>query len=64
MQVALDCSGRPHLELDLQCAPNTLAFARALPMATEVDPGRSGQVPNSKGVLERAGVVEGCVGLG
>ena len=33
------------------------AFARALRMATEVDPRRSGQVPSSKGVLEQAGGV-------
>jgi imidazoleglycerol-phosphate dehydratase len=31
------------------------AFARALRMATEMDPRRSGAVPSSKGVLERAG---------
>ena len=38
------------------------AFARALRMATEVDPRRSGQVPSSKGVLEQAGGVEvGCI---
>ena len=33
------------------------AFARALRMATEVDPRRSVQVPSSKGVLEQAGGV-------
>ena len=33
------------------------AFVRALRMATEVDPRRSGQVPSSKGVLEQAGGV-------
>jgi imidazoleglycerol-phosphate dehydratase len=32
------------------------AFARALRMATEIDPRRSGSVPSSKGVLEQAGV--------
>ncbi|WP_320668279.1 imidazoleglycerol-phosphate dehydratase HisB [Prochlorococcus sp. MIT 1307] len=32
------------------------AFARALRMATEFDPRRSGTVPSSKGVLEQAGV--------
>ena len=54
--MALDRSGRPGLEFDLQRAPNALAFARTLPMATEVDPQRrSGQVPSSKGVLEQAG---------
>ena len=31
------------------------AFARALRMATEIDPRRSGSVPSSKGVLEQAG---------
>jgi imidazoleglycerol-phosphate dehydratase len=31
------------------------AFARALRMATEIDPRRAGAVPSSKGVLERAG---------
>jgi imidazoleglycerol-phosphate dehydratase len=31
------------------------AFSRALRMATEIDPRRSGSVPSSKGVLEQAG---------
>ena len=31
------------------------SFARALRMATEIDPRRSGQIPSSKGVLEQAG---------
>ena len=31
------------------------AFARALRLATEIDPRRSGAIPSSKGVLERAG---------
>ena len=31
------------------------SFARALRMATEVDPRRSSQIPSSKGVLEQAG---------
>ncbi|HGY5560431.1 MAG TPA: imidazoleglycerol-phosphate dehydratase, partial [Prochlorococcus sp.] len=31
------------------------AFARALRMATELDPRRAGAVPSSKGVLEQAG---------
>ncbi len=31
------------------------AFARALRMATELDPRRAGQIPSSKGVLEQAG---------
>ena len=31
------------------------AFARALRMATEMDPRRAGEVPSSKGVLEQAG---------
>ena len=31
------------------------AFARALRMATEIDPRRSGEIPSSKGVLEQAG---------
>jgi len=31
------------------------AFARALRLATELDPRRAGAVPSSKGVLERAG---------
>jgi imidazoleglycerol-phosphate dehydratase len=31
------------------------AFARALRMATEVDPRRAGAIPSSKGVLEQAG---------
>ena len=99
VQVALDCSGRPHLEFDLQLRSHCIgrydtqlvreffvamvnnsgltlhirqlhgrndhhiveacckAFPRALRMATEVDPRRSGQVPSSKGVLEQAGGV-------
>ncbi|MEI8249831.1 MAG: imidazoleglycerol-phosphate dehydratase HisB [Synechococcus sp. ELA057] len=97
VQVALDCSGRPHLSWGLTIpAPKigtydtelvkeffvavannaglTLhirqldgvnshhiveagfkAFARALRLATEIDPRRCGSVPSSKGVLERAG---------
>ena len=31
------------------------AFARALRMATEIDPRRAGAIPSSKGVLEQAG---------
>jgi len=31
------------------------AFARALRMATEIDPRREGNIPSSKGVLEQAG---------
>ena len=31
------------------------AFARALRMATEIDPRRAGMIPSSKGVLEQAG---------
>ena len=31
------------------------AFARALRLATEIDPRRAGAVPSSKGVLEQAG---------
>ena len=31
------------------------SFARALRMATEIDPRRAGQIPSSKGVLEQAG---------
>lgn len=97
VQVALDCSGRPHLSFGLQIPAQTIgrydtelvkeffvavvnnsgltlhirqldganshhiveacfkAFARALRMASEVDPRRGGAVPSSKGVLERAG---------
>ncbi len=97
VQVALDCSGRPHLSYDLQIPAQKIgsydtelvkelfvavannagltlhirmldgvnshhiveagfkAFARALRMATELDPRRSGSIPSSKGVLERAG---------
>lgn len=97
VQVALDCSGRPHLSFDLAipaqrigCYDSELvkeffvavvnnsgltlhirrlaglnshhiveacfkAFARALRQAVEPDPRRSGAVPSSKGVLERAG---------
>jgi imidazoleglycerol-phosphate dehydratase len=33
------------------------AFARALRQAVELDPRRSGEVPSSKGVLERAGAL-------
>ena len=32
------------------------SFARALRMATEIDPRRSSQIPSSKGVLEQAGI--------
>jgi imidazoleglycerol-phosphate dehydratase len=31
------------------------AFARALRQAVEIDPRRAGDVPSSKGMLERAG---------
>ena len=97
VQVALDCSGRPHLSYSLQIPAEKIgtydtelvkefyvavannagltlhirqlegvnshhiveasfkAFARALRMATELDPRRAGSVPSSKGVLERAG---------
>ena len=97
IQVAVDCSGRPHLSFDLdipsqkvgtydtelvkeffaaiasnsgltlhirQLAGNNThhiveasfkSFARALRMATEIDPRRSSQIPSSKGVLEQAG---------
>ena len=98
VQVALDCSGRPHLEFGLQLDRERIgryetqlvreffvavvnnsgltlhirqlhglnahhiveacfkAFARALRMATEMDPRRASQVPSSKGVLEPAGL--------
>ena len=97
VQVALDCSGRPHLSYGLKIPAQKIgrydtelvkeffvavannsgltlhirqldgvnshhiveacfkAFARALRLATEVDPRRAGAVPSSKGVLERAG---------
>ncbi|MFL0783590.1 MAG: imidazoleglycerol-phosphate dehydratase HisB [Prochlorococcus sp.] len=97
VQVALDCSGRPHLSYGLQIPSQRIgsydselvkeffvavvhncgltlhirqldgtnshhiveacfkAFARALRMATELDPRRAGAVPSSKGVLEQAG---------
>ena len=97
VQVALDCSGRPHLSFGLQIPSQKIgtydtelvkeffvavannsgltlhtrqldgvnshhiveacfkAFARALRMATEIDPRRAGTVPSSKGVLEQAG---------
>ena len=97
VQVALDCSGRPHLGFGLTIPAQKIgsydtelvkeffvavannagltlqirqldgvnshhiveacfkAFARALRMATEIDPRRAGQVPSSKGVLEQAG---------
>lgn len=97
VQVALDCSGRPHLSYGLTIPAQRIgrydtelvkeffvavvnnsgltlhirqldgsnshhiveacfkAFARALRMAVEPDPRRSGAVPSSKGVLERAG---------
>jgi imidazoleglycerol-phosphate dehydratase len=97
VQVALDCSGRPHLSYGLAIPAQKIgsydtelvkeffvavannagltlhlrqldgvnshhiveagfkAFARALRLATEVDPRRAGAVPSSKGVLERAG---------
>lgn len=97
VQVALDCSGRPHLSYSLSIPAQKIgsydtelvkeffvavannagltlhirqldgvnshhiveacfkAFARALRMATEIDPRRAGQVPSSKGVLEQAG---------
>ena len=97
VQVALDCSGRPHLSYDLAIPAQRIgrydtelvkeffvavvnnsgltlhirqlagvnshhiveacfkAFARALRLAVEIDPRRAGEVPSSKGVLERAG---------
>jgi imidazoleglycerol-phosphate dehydratase len=97
VQVALDCSGRPHLSYGLQIPAQKIgsydtelvkeffvavvnnsgltlhirqldganshhiveacfkAFARALRLATEIDPRRAGAVPSSKGVLEQAG---------
>ncbi|MEB3270855.1 MAG: imidazoleglycerol-phosphate dehydratase HisB [Synechococcus sp.] len=97
VQVALDCSGRPHLSIDLPIPAQKIgsydtelvkeffvavvnnagltlhirkldgvnshhiveacfkAFARALRVATEIDPRRAGAVPSSKGILERAG---------
>ena len=97
VQVALDCSGRPHLSYSLAIPSQKIgtydtelvkeffvavvnnsgltlhirqldganshhiveacfkAFARALRMATEVDPRRAGAIPSSKGVLEQAG---------
>jgi imidazoleglycerol-phosphate dehydratase len=97
VQVALDCSGRPHLSYSLTIPAQKIgtydtelvkeffvavannagltlhirqldgvnshhiveagfkAFARALRLATEIDPRRSGAIPSSKGVLERAG---------
>ncbi len=97
VQVALDCSGRPHLSFGLQIPAQKIgrydtelvkeffvavannsgltlhirqldgvnshhiveasfkAFARALRMATEIDPRRAGSVPSSKGLLEQAG---------
>jgi imidazoleglycerol-phosphate dehydratase len=97
VQVALDCSGRPHLSYNLSIPSQKIgrydtelvkeffvavvnnsgltlhirqlegtnshhiveacfkAFARALRMATEIDPRRAGAVPSSKGVLEQAG---------
>ncbi len=97
VQVVLDCSGRPHLNFELQIPTQKIgtydtelvkeffgavvnnsgltlhirqlsganshhiveacfkAFARALRMATEVDPRRSASVPSSKGILEQAG---------
>ena len=98
VQVALDCSGRPHLSYGLDIPTQKIgnydtelvkeffgavvnnsgltlhirqlagsnshhiveacfkAFARALRMATELDPRRSETVPSSKGVLEQAGI--------
>ena len=55
--------GRMNLHLDLLRGGNDhhgiealfKAFARALRMATEVDPRRAGAIPSSKGVLEQAG---------
>ena len=97
VQVALDCSGRPHLSYSLSIPSQKIgtydtelvkeffvavvnnsgltlhirqldganshhiveacfkAFARALRMATEIDPRRAGKIPSSKGVLEQAG---------
>jgi len=98
VQVALDCSGRPHLQYELDIPTQRVgsydtqlvkeffialvnnsgltlhikqvngsnshhiveacfkAFARALRMATELDPRRAaGAVPSSKGILEQAG---------
>ena len=97
VQVALDCSGRPHISYGLKIPAQKIgsydtelvkeffvavannagltlhirqldgvnshhiveacfkAFARALRLATEIDPRRAGAVPSSKGVLEQAG---------
>ncbi len=97
VQVALDCSGRPHLSYGLTIPAQRIgsydtelvreffvavvnnsgltlhirqldglnshhiveasfkAFARALRQAVEMDPRRPGEVPSSKGMLERAG---------
>ena len=97
VQVALDCSGRPHISYGLTIPTQKIgsydtelvkeffvavannsgltlhirqldgvnshhiveacfkAFARALRMATEIDPRRAGAIPSSKGVLEQAG---------
>ena len=97
VQVALDCSGRPHISYALTIPTQKIgtydtelvkeffvavannsgltlhlrqldgvnshhiveacfkAFARALRMATEIDPRRAGAIPSSKGVLEQAG---------
>ena len=97
VQVALDCSGRPHLSYGLEIPAQRIgsydtelvkeffvavvnnsgltlhirqlagsnshhiveacfkAFARALRLATEIDPRRAAAIPSSKGVLERAG---------
>ena len=64
VQVALDRSGRPRLEFDLQCTPNALAFARTLPMATKGTHGAPGRCPAPRACWSRREVVEGCVGLG
>ncbi len=97
VQVVIDCSGRPHLNYELEIPSQRIgtyetelvkeffvavvnnsgltlhirqlngdnshhiveacfkAFARALRMATELDPRRSDCIPSSKGVLEQAG---------
>ena len=97
VQVALDCSGRPHGSYSLAFPAQNIgsydtelvkeffvavannagltlhirqldgvnshhiveacfkAFARALRMATEIDPRRASAIPSSKGVLEQAG---------
>ncbi len=100
VQVALDCSGRPHISYGLEIPSQRIgtydtelvkeffiavvnnsgltlhirqlsgknshhiveacfkAFSRALRMATELDPRRTGSIPSSKGILEQAGLLE------